>query len=62
MDFNWRSPVVPRVAFLAASIFLFCFFAFSERSWVYTLVFLGLSAYQIKLLIAYLDRSHENIA
>jgi nitrogen fixation/metabolism regulation signal transduction histidine kinase len=62
MDFNWRSPVVPRVAALAASIFLFCFFAFSKGDWIYALIFLALSAYQIKLLITYLDRSHENIA
>lgn len=62
MDFNWRSPVVPRVAFLAASIFLFAFFTFSRGDWVYALVFLGLSAYQVKLLIEHLDRSNENIA
>ena len=62
MGFNWRSPVLPRVAFLAASIFLFGFFAFSKGDWVYALIFLALSAYQIKLLIEYLDRSNENIA
>lgn len=62
MGFNWRSPVVPRVAFLAASIFLFSFFTFSTGDWVYAIVFLGLSAYQVKLLIEHLDRSNENIA
>src|SRR5687768_11050810 len=62
MGFNWRSPVLPRVAFLAASIFLFGFFAFSKGDLVYAILFLGLSAYQIKLLIEYLDRSNENIA
>jgi two-component system, NtrC family, nitrogen regulation sensor histidine kinase NtrY len=62
MGFNWRSPVLPRVAFLAASIFLFGFFAFSKGDWVYALIFMALSAYQIKLLIEYLDRSNENIA
>ncbi len=62
MDFNWRSPIVPRIAFLAASIFLFAFFLFSRVDWLYAIIFLGLSAYQIKLLIEYLDRSNENIA
>lgn len=61
MDFNWRSPIVPRIAFLAASIFLFAIFI-SSRDWFLGIVFLGLSLYQIKLLIDYLDRSNENIA
>lgn len=62
MDFNWRSPVLPRVAMLAATIFLFCFFAFAGGEWIYALLFLAISLYQVKLLIEYLDRSHQNIA
>lgn len=62
MRFNWRSPVVPRVAMLAATIFLFCFFTFSEDSWIYALFFFTVSAYQVKLLVEYLDRSNQNIA
>ena len=62
MHFNWKSPVLPRVAFLAASLFLFAFFAFSRGDWFFSLVFLGISIYQVKLLIEYLDRSNENIA
>ena len=62
MDFNWRSPVVPRVAMLAATLFLFCFFAFSDGDWIYAIIFLAVSVYQLKLLVEYLDRSHENIA
>jgi two-component system nitrogen regulation sensor histidine kinase NtrY len=61
MDFNWRSPVMPRVAILGATIFLSCFFLFSSGDWFYSILFFGLSIYQIKLLIGYLDRSHENI-
>ena len=61
-NFNWKSPVLPRVAFLAASIFLFAFFSFSRGDWFYSLLFLAVSGYQIKLLIEYLDRSNENIA
>ncbi len=61
MDFNWRSPVVPRIAFLAGSIFLFSYFA-THSEWAYAIVFFLLSAYQLKLLIDNLDRSYENIA
>jgi hypothetical protein len=49
MPFNWKSPVLPRVAFLVASIFLFAFFAFSPGNWFGALIFFGVSAYQIKL-------------
>lgn len=62
MHFNWKSPVLPRVAFLAASIFLFSFFAFSDGNWLYALIFLAVTAYQVKVLIEFLDRSNENIA
>jgi two-component system, NtrC family, nitrogen regulation sensor histidine kinase NtrY len=62
MGFNWRSPVVPRVVMMAATIFLFCFFAFSGGEWIYSLFFFAISLYQAKLLIEYLDRSNENIA
>lgn len=62
MGFNFRSPVVPRVVMMATTIFLFCFFAFSEGEWMYALFFLAISIYQIRLLIEYLDRSNENIA
>lgn len=46
---------------MAATIFLFCFFSFSN-DWVYALIFLAASLYQVKLLVEYLDRSNENIA
>ena len=62
MGFNWRSPVVPRVAMLSATVFLFCFFTFSTGDWVYAIFFFGISVYQVKLLVEYLDRSHANIA
>lgn len=53
---------MPRVAVLAGTIFLFCFLAFSRGDWGVSLIFLGASLYQVKLLIEYLDRSHTNIA
>jgi two-component system nitrogen regulation sensor histidine kinase NtrY len=62
MDFNWRAPVVPRVAMLAISIFFFCFFIFQRGDWLFAVIFLAASLYQVKMLVEYLGRSHENIA
>lgn len=62
MEFNWRSPVFPRVAFLVATIFLCCFFAFSRGDWMFAIAFLALTFVQVKLLIENLDRSNTNIA
>jgi nitrogen fixation/metabolism regulation signal transduction histidine kinase len=62
MHFNWSSPVLPRVAFLTASIFLFTFFSFSRGDWFFAIVFFAVSGYQVRLLIEHLDRSNENIA
>jgi two-component system, NtrC family, nitrogen regulation sensor histidine kinase NtrY len=61
-EINWKSPVMPRVALLTGTVFLFCFFIFSKGDWLFAILFLGLSVYQIKLLVEYLDRSNENIA
>ena len=62
MQFNWRSPVLPRIALLAATLFLFAVFFGSERNYFVGLIFLAISVYQVKLLIDYLDRSNDNIA
>ncbi|RAW01858.1 sensor histidine kinase [Pseudochryseolinea flava] len=62
MDFNFKSPIFRRVAFLVGSIFLFSFFTFSSGDWVYAVIFLGLSIYQVKQLIVHFERSNDNIA
>ena len=61
MEFNWRSPVLPRIALLTVSIFLSSIF-FSNQNFLSGLIFLGVSLFQVKLLIEYLDRSNTNIA
>lgn len=61
MNFNWRSPVMPRVAMLAGTIFLFTLLLFSQ-DWVVAIVVLFVCVFQIKQLIENLDRSNENIA
>src|SRR5689334_18612944 len=62
MDFNFRSPIVPRVAILSGTILLFTFFLVSRGDWFWSLVFLALSLLQIRLLIQHIDRSNTNIA
>ncbi len=61
MDFNWKSPIIPRIAFLTTSVLFFSIFAFVEQSLLPSLALLGISAYQIKLLVDYVDRSNANI-
>jgi two-component system, NtrC family, nitrogen regulation sensor histidine kinase NtrY len=62
MEFNWRSAVIPRVAFLAASLFLCCVFILNDTNWLYAIVFFGASLFQIKLLVEYLDRTRTSMA
>jgi two-component system, NtrC family, nitrogen regulation sensor histidine kinase NtrY len=61
MEFNWRSPVLPRIALLTVSIFLFAIFL-THNNFLSAIIFLGISLFQVKLLIEYLDRSNTNIA
>lgn len=60
MDFNWRSPILPRIALLALSIFLFGIFA-QQGKIINALVLLAVSAFQVKLLIEFLDRTNQNL-
>jgi two-component system, NtrC family, nitrogen regulation sensor histidine kinase NtrY len=62
MDFNWRSPIVPRVAILTATLVALGFFIFSEGSFWFSALFIVLAAYQIKQLVDQLDSSNKNIA
>ncbi len=62
MEFNWRSPVVPRVAMLTATLIALGFFLFSEKSVVFSSLFIALAAYQLKQLVDQLDSSNKNIA
>lgn len=62
MDFNWRSPIVPRVGILTATWIAFGFFAFQAGDFWFALLFAGIGAYQIKLLVRDLDSSNRNIA
>lgn len=62
MDFNWRSPIVPRVAILTATWIAFGYFAFGKGEFWTTILFAAIGAYQFKLLVRELDSSNRNIA
>jgi two-component system, NtrC family, nitrogen regulation sensor histidine kinase NtrY len=62
MDFNWRSPVIPRIAILVATLLAVGYFLFGDFSFFFLLVFVALAAYQIKLLVRELESSNLNIA
>lgn len=60
--FNWKSPVVPRVFILAASILAFGYFLLSKGNFIIGITFLAVSVFQIKLLIDMVDQSNRSIA
>lgn len=63
MDFNWRSPLVTRVAILLATMLAFAFVtAGSGRSIFVMLALLGAIVFQIKKLIEIVETSNTNIA
>lgn len=61
MGFNWKSPVVPRVAILAGSIFVFGFFLFHQNNYVLALIFLGLVIFQIRQLVEVVDHANKDL-
>jgi two-component system, NtrC family, nitrogen regulation sensor histidine kinase NtrY len=60
MDFNWKHPVVPRLAMLAASILGFGFFLFDKHQYLLALILLAIIVFQVKQLIQLIDASHKN--
>jgi len=63
MDFNWRSPLVTRVAILVATITVFAFMlAGSNRSYLLILALLGAIVFQVAKLVEIVESSNTNIA
>jgi len=60
MEFNWRSPILPRIVLLASTVFLFGLFS-HKGDFIYAIIFLAVSFFQTKLLIEFLERSNQNI-
>lgn len=63
MDFNWRSPLVTRVAILVTTIVVFAFMvAGSNRNFLLIIALLGAIAFQVTKLIQIVETSNTNIA
>jgi two-component system, NtrC family, nitrogen regulation sensor histidine kinase NtrY len=62
MHFNWRSPIVPRVGILTATLIAFGFFVFNEHDVWFSLLFAVLAGYQLKELVETLDSANQHIA
>jgi len=63
MDFNWRSPLVTRVAILVATIVVFAFMlSGSNRNFVLIIALLGAIGFQVARLLQIVETSNTNIA
>jgi two-component system nitrogen regulation sensor histidine kinase NtrY len=62
MDFNWRSPVVTRVAILAATITAFAFAAVNKSNFVLIIFLVGAVMVQLSQLIKFVEQSNENVS
>ena len=62
MDFNWRSPLLTRIAILAATIFMLAFVILYNFNLLLTLALAGAVFFQVSLLIKAFDESNQNIA
>lgn len=63
MDFNWRSPLVTRVAILVVTIIVFAFMvAGSDRNFLLIIALLGAIAFQVIKLLQVVETSNINIA
>ncbi len=61
MDFDGRSPIVRRLAFLAVSVLAFGFFAFQRQEAVPGIVFLLVAVYQGKLILDMFSQPRQKL-
>ena len=61
MGFNWRSPIVTRVAFLIATIFAFAYVTVDKSNPVLIVALLGATFFQVSQLIKTVEMSNENL-
>lgn len=62
MDFNWKSPVLPRVAILAFSILLFGYLLFSEQQYIISTVLLLVILFQLRQIMNMIESSNHDMA
>jgi len=61
MEFNWRSPVMTRVAILVATIFCFAYATVTKANFVLIVGLLGAIFFQVSQLVKTLERSNDNM-
>jgi len=62
MEFNWRSPIVTRIAILVVTIFALAFVSVGDRSYVLMLALAGAVFFQVKHLVKIVESSNDNMA
>ena len=63
MEFNWRSPIVTRIAILVVTIFALAFVTVSDnRSYIVMLALMGAIFFQVKHIVKIIESSNDNIA
>ena len=63
MEFNWRSPLITRIAILAVTIFALAFATITDdKSYILILALGGAIFFQLKHLVKIVESSNENIA
>src|SRR5882672_6319983 len=61
MEFNWRSPVMTRVAILVATIFLFAYATVDRSNFIVIIGLLAAIFFQVSQLIKAVEKSNENM-
>ena len=61
MEFNWRSPVMTRVAILVATIFAFAYATVDRSNFLLIIALLGAIFFQVAQLIKAMEKSNENM-
>ncbi len=61
MEFNWRSPVMTRVAILVATIFFFAYATVHQSNFLLIVGLLGATLFQVSQLIKAVEKSNENL-
>jgi len=61
MEFNWRSPVMTRVAILVATIFCFAYATVTKSNFILIVGLLGAIFFQVSQLVKALEKSNDNM-
>lgn len=62
MEFNWRSPIVTRVALLTATIFLFAYATVDFKNFFLIVFLIGAIFFQLSHLLKVIDQSNDTFS